>query len=66
MLYNLVLHIADYFFDDVKVIGPKTKYNNQKVAFSVCRFILEHLKKVNAILLAFELIRAIVSAAKLE
>ncbi|RYC57813.1 hypothetical protein CHU98_g8405 [Xylaria longipes] len=60
--YDISPQRCEPFFDDVVVRGPVVRYNDQEVAPGVRKFVLEHIKNIDATLLNFELSRIIASA----
>lgn len=53
ILKILASHLQDWakpFLDNVKVKGPKTKYNNEKVALEIRRYIFEHIHNLDKVL----------------
>jgi len=58
-LKNL-LNICRLFLDDIKIKRSKTNYNNIKIIFNICQFILKYIKNLNLMLLNFKLINCII------
>ena len=44
ILQDHISDVARQFVNDVGVEGPKTTYNNKKIAFDICCFILEYIQ----------------------
>jgi hypothetical protein len=54
ILIDYILEVARSFLDDIEIKNSKTKYNNEEVASSIRRYILEHIKSLNAVLVDLE------------
>ena len=50
ILKNHISDVARSFLNDINVKDSKTKYDDEKVASSICRYILEHIKSLNVVL----------------
>ena len=55
---------ARVFLDDIRVKGPKTKYDRTKVSPSLCQYIFEHLINLEKILWFLELAGTTIAAKK--
>jgi hypothetical protein len=63
----LIDHISDvvrFFLNDIEIKNSKTKYDNEKVALSIRRYILEHIKSLNAVLINLEKASVTISILK--
>jgi hypothetical protein len=54
ILIDYILDVARSFLDDIEIKNSKTKYDNEEVASSIRRYILEHIKSLNAVLVDLE------------
>ncbi len=46
---------AKQFLDDLRVKGPKTKYNSEEVTLGIwCYILLEHIQNLDEVLADFE------------
>jgi hypothetical protein len=54
ILIDHILDVARSFLDDIEIKSLKTKYDNEEVAFDIRRYILEHIKSLNAVLVDLE------------
>jgi hypothetical protein len=54
ILIDHILDVARSFLDDIEIKSSKTKYDNEEVASSIRRYILEHIKSLNAVLVDLE------------
>lgn len=66
MLFDLIPHICEPFFDDVGVKGPNTRYDDQEIYPGIRRFVLEHIENLAKVLLNFELAGATANPEKSE
>lgn len=64
LLDDLVPSVARPFVDDVAIRGPKTTYNNEEVSPGLRRYVAEHLRNVDRVLVNFELAGATAAAEK--
>ena len=63
-MFDISKDVADFFFDDVPVKGPSTRYDDQESAPGIRRFVLKHLENLDAVLFNMELAGASINAAK--
>jgi hypothetical protein len=54
ILIDHILDVARSFLDDIEIKNSKTKYDNEKIASSIRRYILEHIKSLDAVLVDLE------------
>jgi hypothetical protein len=54
ILIDHILDVARSFLDDIEVKSSKTKYDNEEVASDIRRYILEHIKSLDAVLVDLE------------
>ena len=59
-------NISRTVLDDVGVDGPRTKYNNEKAAPGVRRYVLQHIMNLNRLLCYIKRSGATISGIKLE
>ena len=67
VLKILVPHLQDRaksFLDDVGVKGPKTTYNNEKLAPGIQRYVVEHIQNLDHVLADLERAGVTISGAK--
>jgi RNase H-like domain found in reverse transcriptase/Reverse transcriptase (RNA-dependent DNA polymerase) len=57
---------AGAFIDDVGIEGPRTDYGNEEVAPGIRKFVLEHVQKIDKVLLEFERAGATIAAEKTQ
>ena len=51
----MILNIVKQFINNIKVKRSKSKYNNKEVFFGIQRYIAEHIRNLDQILLNLEL-----------
>lgn len=69
VLKILAPHLQDQakpFLDDVRVKGPKTKYNNKEVVPGIRRYILEYIQNLDKVLTDLEKAGVIIARAKCQ
>jgi hypothetical protein len=54
ILIDYISDVARSFLNDIEVKSLKTKYDNEKIASSIRRYILEHIKSLNVVLVNLE------------
>jgi hypothetical protein len=64
ILINYILDVARSFLDDIEIKSSQTKYDNKKVASSIRRYILEHIKFLDAVLVDLERASVMISILK--
>jgi hypothetical protein len=64
ILIDHIFDVARPFLDDIEVKGPKTKYDNEEVALGIRRYILEHIKSLDAVLVDLERASVTISTLK--
>jgi hypothetical protein len=50
ILIDYILDVARSFLDDIEIKSSKIKYDNEEVTFDIRRYILEHIKSLDAML----------------
>jgi hypothetical protein len=63
----LIDHISDVarsFLDDIEIKSSKTKYDNEEVASSIRRYILEYIRSLDAVLIDLERASITISTLK--
>jgi hypothetical protein len=50
ILIDYILDVARSFLNDIKIKTSKTKYDNEEIASSIRRYILKHIKFLDAVL----------------
>jgi hypothetical protein len=50
ILIDHILNVARSFLDDIEIKNSKTKYDNEEVTSDIRRYILEHIKSLDAVL----------------
>ena len=64
ILFDILKEKADFFFNDVPVKGPTTRYADQELYPGIRRFVLEHLENLDAVLFNMELAGVSISGPK--
>jgi hypothetical protein len=54
ILIDHILDVVRFFLDNIEIKSSKTKYDNEEVALSIRRYILKHIKSLNAVLVNLE------------
>jgi hypothetical protein len=54
ILIDHIFDVARSFLNDIEIKNSKTKYDNKEVTSSIRRYILEHIKSLNAVLVDLE------------
>jgi hypothetical protein len=54
ILIDYIFNVARSFLNDIRIKSSKTKYDNEKVASSIRRYNLEHIKSLDVILVDLE------------
>ena len=55
ILEDLIPDICRPFLDNIRVKGPRTRYNNAEAAPGIRRYVLEHIQNLDKVLVAVEL-----------
>jgi hypothetical protein len=55
ILEDLIPDICRPFLDNIRVKGPRTRYNNTKTAPGIRRFVLKYIQNLDKVLVAVEL-----------
>jgi hypothetical protein len=50
ILIDYIFDVARSFLNDIEIKNSKIKYDNEEIAFDIRRYILEHIKSLNAVL----------------
>jgi hypothetical protein len=64
ILINHIFDVARSFLDDIEIKNSKIKYDNKEVALSIRRYILEHIKSLDAVLVDLEKASVTISILK--
>jgi hypothetical protein len=64
ILIDYISDVARSFLDDIEIKNSKTKYDNEEVASSIRRYILEHIKFLDAVLVDLERASITISTLK--
>jgi hypothetical protein len=64
ILIDHILDVARPFLDDIEIKSSKTKYDNEEVASDIRRYILEHIKSLDAVLVDLERASVTISILK--
>jgi hypothetical protein len=64
IFYNLIPNVCRVYLDDISIKGPRHDYNGHLVRPGLRRYIVEHLKNIDAVLLNAELAGATIAAVK--
>ena len=55
---------GEAYFDDVRIDGPKTKYNDEEILPGIRRYMFEHFQHIDRILVSIELAGAKIAGEK--
>jgi hypothetical protein len=50
ILINYIFNVAGFFLNDIEIKNSKIKYDNEEITSSIRRYILAHIKSLNAVL----------------
>jgi hypothetical protein len=64
ILIDHILDVARSFLDDIEIKSSKIKYDNEEVASSIRRYIFEHIKSLDAVLVDLEKASITISTLK--
>ena len=66
VLYMYISHIYCLFLDNIRIKGPKTRYNNKEIEPSLRRFVIKYIQNLNTILYDIERANLTIYSKKLQ
>ena len=64
ILGPLIPQVINNFFNNIDIKALKTIYNNEESFSRICRFVIEYLQNLDAVLKRIKFIGGIISAVK--